>query len=92
MSAHTSSVPVTMKECKRTTDETIPSTECIVWIDGDCFLGESAIGFLRRCVYCMGGLEFLLNKKSKHFEISVPFVKSFRNFISERNKLILKIS
>lgn len=67
-------------------------TERIVWIDGDCFLGESAMGFLRRCVYCMGGLEFLLNKKSEHFEVSIPSVKSFRNFISKKNKLILKIS
>lgn len=51
-----------------------------MWIDGDCFLGESAMGFLWRCVYCMRGLEFLLNKKLEHFEISVLFLQSSKNF------------
>lgn len=58
-----------------------------MWIDGDCFLGESAMGFLRRCVYCMRGLEFLLNKKLEHFEINVLSVQSFRNFLNNRQNL-----
>lgn len=33
-------------------------------------------------------LEFLLNKKLEHFEISVPSVESFRNFISEKKNFL----
>lgn len=58
-----------------------------MWIDGDCFLGESAMGFLWRCVYCMRGLEFLLNKKLEHFEISVLFLQSSKNFLNNRQNL-----
>lgn len=89
VSAHTSSVPVTMKECKRTTDETIPrhGAHCVDrwWL----FPGWKRDGIFKPMRVLYGReLEFLLNKKLEHFEISVPSVESFRNFISEKKNFL----